>query len=468
MDTTKGPANSIIKRAPGGRHRDKDDDYQARQGRLRYEGILVSNSNRPVQPPPMFFTHDHHPLPLIDHFKGHSAFLVAGGPSVVHGQDQQFIANCRGLAWAKDDGQRQAIMQKAEELAAKPRIYDLQSFYQPGVWSITINNACRVVKSDAWACVDSPASFILSNWLNPKCMKFAPICHTQKTLFDSGSAWKMTDIRTMDCPNMVYYKRNTHFQAQQFLDEDTINWGCSADHGGGRSIMFATIRILYLLGFRRVFLVGVDMSMSKEQKYAFAQDRSKGSISGNQGTYALMRQRFGELRPIFESRGFQVFNCNPDSEFKVFDYMPFDEAVRRVQEEEMQGIDVNIERTEGMYDREAKIKEAKKKKKDRKAERRAKANAKKYSDDDRRDVKERLDKLRAELDDRKAAVAKHREQSPATGSDLQKKQWQLEADRLKKAEDDKRLEFRTCEDEKRVKWGEPPRWKLWPPKEVKA
>lgn len=461
MDTTRGPAKSIINRAPGGLHRDKDDNFQARQGRLRHEGILVSNPGGPAQPPPMFFTHDHHPIPLIDHFKGHSAFLVAGGPSVVHGQDPAMIARVKGLAWAESDDERNKILRLADDLAGKERLYELPAFQSPGIWSITINNMCRVVKSNAWACVDTPASFLLSNWLDPRCMKFAPICHTQKTLFDSGRAWKMTNVRTMDCPNMVYYKRNTHFQAQQFLDEDTINWGSAADKGGGRSIMFATIRILYLLGFRRVFLCGVDMNMSKEQHYAFAQDRSKGSVNGNQSTYALMRQRFSELRPLFEERGFHVYNCNPHSKFEVFDHMPFNEAVNTVLQEEMLGIDFDNERTKGMYDRETEIRQEKEKKKDRKAEREAKANAKNYSDDERRDVKLRLDKLRSELDVCKKDVADHRVQAPATGDDSQKKQWQQKADRLKKVEDDKRLEFRTCEDEKRIKWGEPPRWNLW-------
>lgn len=461
MDTTRGPTKSIANRAPGGLHRDDSDDFQARQGRDRHEGILVTNANRPAQPPPMFFTHDHHPIPLIDHFKGHSAFLIAGGPSVTHGQDPADIARWKGLAWAKDEADRRRILQLGENLGAQPRIYDLSAFQLPGIWSITINNMCRIIKSNAWACVDNPASFLLSNWLDPRCMKFAPICHTQKTLFDSGAAWKMTNIRTMDCPNMVYYKRNTHFQAQQFLDEDTINWGCSADKGGGRSIMLATIRILNLLGFRRVFLVGVDMNMSETQHYAFAQERSKGSISGNQGTYSLLKQRFTELKPIFESRDFHLYNCNPNSQLEVFDHMPFADAVKMVQEEEMLGIDFENERTGGMYDREAKNKEAKQKKKDRKAARQAKANARKYTDEERRDVKQRLDALRSELDDRKADVARHRERSPATGSDLEKRQWQQEADRLKKAEDHARLIFRTCEDEKRIKWGEPSRWNLW-------
>lgn len=405
----------------------------------------------PLQPPPMFFTHDHHPLALIDHFKGRTAFLVAGGPSLSQGQPLEFLKAIKGYGLAKDDEQRDKIQKDCEVLAALPQVYDLEQFYDPGIWSITMNNACRVVKSDAWACVDSPSHFILSNWLNPKVMKFIPVCHTQKKLFNNNT-WKETDIRTMDCPNVVYYKRNEHFQHEQFLDEDTINWGCHQKYGGGRSIMFATIRILYLLGFRRVFLVGVDMDMDAKKHYAFAQDRAPSSQRGNNSTYKLMQTRFGLLRPIFEDRGFHVFNCNPNSKLTVFDHMPFDEAVASIIQEDLLGIDVINERTEGLYDREAKKKGAKKEKRD-KEEAKAAKNAEKYTDEQRNDVKKRLDALRADLDDAKAPVKEYEKSGKSKDAPEYK--------RLKKAEDDARRKFRTCEDEKRIKWGEPPKWGLW-------
>lgn len=461
MDTTKGPANSIIRRAPGGLRRDKQDDYQARQGRVRHEGFQVQGPRMPLQPPPMFFTHDHHPIPLIDHYKGRSAVLIAGGPSLMHGQDAEFIAACKGVSLTDNQEKRDKIQATAEELSNLPQVYDLKRLYEPGVFTLAMNNACRVIKPCAWSCVDSPSNFIISNWLDPRVMKFAPICHTQKTLFDNAGEWKETSIRTMDCPNMVYYKRNEHFQPSQFLTEDTINWGCSKKNGGGRSIVFASIRILYLLGFRRVFLVGVDMNMDKTNHYAFAQDRSSSSQRGNQSTYQLMKTRFTQLKPHFEEAGFSVFNCNPDSAFKVFPTCEFEEAMDKIWKEEMRCIDFENEKTEGMYDREAKNREKKDKVKNTAAVKSAAENAKKYTEEERKDVKRRLDGLRAELDARKSAVDKWLNVSPAAGTDEEKAKWQQELDILKADVHAKRLEFRTCEDEKRIKWGEPPKWNLW-------
>jgi hypothetical protein len=80
--------------------------------------------------------------------------------------------------------------------------------------------------------------------MDPTIMKFVPICHASKFIFNSDE-WKFMDVRVGDCPNIVYYKRNEHFKAKQFLWEDCINWGNHKDHGGGRSVMLAAIRILF-------------------------------------------------------------------------------------------------------------------------------------------------------------------------------------------------------------------------------
>ena len=418
----------------------------------------MQQKNGPLQPPPMFFTYDHNTLPILDNYKGRSAFLIAGGPSLTHGQDPLFVQALKGISRAKDEAERDKISKEVQELVQLPRKYDLTKFYQPGIWSMTINNACRVVKSNAWACVDSPSNFIISNWIDPRVMKFAPVCHTQKTLFDNADTREMTDIRTMDCPNVIYYKRNEHFQAEQFLEEDTINWGCHKDYGGGRSIMFAAVRILYLLGFRRVFLCGVDMKMDEQNKYAFDQDRAKSSISGNNSTYRLMQTRFGLLKPIFDDHGYEVYNCNPESGLTVFPHMAFEDAVSLVHREEMRGIDFNNERTDGLYDREAKKKQEKEAKQDKKAVVEAKKNAGKYSDEDRREVKARLDKMRGDLDIAKSMAEKNRSLE-ARATD--KAAWKVEQDRLDQIVIDVRQRFQTVEDEKRVKWGEPPKWGLW-------
>ena len=62
--------------------------------------------------------------------------------------------------------------------------------------------------------------------------------------------------------------------------------------------------------------------------------------------HKLMHQYFPELKPYFEAEGFHVYNCNPDSELKVFDYVPYEEAISFATSSLGE---VDNERTWGMY-----------------------------------------------------------------------------------------------------------------------
>ena len=181
-------------------------------------------------------------------------------------------------------------------------------------------------------------------------MKFVPVCSAGKPLFDNDN-WQWTNLKVGDSPNMVYYKRNERFRAKQYLWEDTINWGNHKDYGGGRSIMLATIRILFLLGFRTVNLLGCDFNMSEEHTYHFDQTRRKDSVRGNTSTYGMLNERFAELRPLFEREKFNVYNCNPESGLRAFDHMSFDAAIKRALNE-FGNIDTKNERTQGLYDQD--------------------------------------------------------------------------------------------------------------------
>lgn len=296
-----------ISQAPQAQFQDKNDDQRGRWNRSQHEGFHVG---RYVQAPPMFFTQDHHPLWIGDIYRGRSAFLIAGGPSF-----GQLDRNLLG---------------------------------QPGILTMGLNNSPRTFRPNMWASVDSPDHFIKSIWLDPTIQKFVPICHSPKKIFDNDS-WKWTGITVGDCPNVVYYRRNEKFQPQQFLWEDTINWGNHSKLGGGRSIMLAAIRILFLLGVRNVYLLGVDFTMDEKTKYHFDQERSKSSIKGNQKTYRLLNERFDQLRPIFECEQFYVWNCNEHSGLKTFDYLPYDVAIKQALNE-FGNIDTKNERTNGLYD----------------------------------------------------------------------------------------------------------------------
>ncbi len=154
------------------------------------------------------------------------------------------------------------------------------------------------------------------------------------------------NVNVGDCPNVFGYQRNEKFHAPRYLKEETINWGNHKRYGGGRSVMLASLRILYLLGFRKVYLVGVDFEMTDEKRYHFDEGRTEASIKGNMSTYSKMVQWFTELKPLFDKEGFIVKNCNPNSGLRAFPFTTVEEAVG---EATFHLGDVDQERTRGMY-----------------------------------------------------------------------------------------------------------------------
>lgn len=293
---------------PQAEAKDQHDAKIQEWGRSRHEGFRKYRHHF-LQPAPLFFTQDHHPLWLGDLYRGRSAFLICGGPSF---------------------GKVNHAMLRA-----------------PGIVTMGLNNSPRTFRPNLWCSVDSPDHWIRSIWLDPLIQKFVPISHAAKIVFNSDT-WQFMKLRVGDCPNVVFYKRNEHFNAKQFLWEDCINWGNHKKYGGGRSVMLPAIRILFTLGFRRVYLLGCDFKMDDQHHYHFEQDRHKGSIKGNNETYAKLNQWFKELRPLFEREGFFVFNCNPESNLKAFEHIPFEVAAAEAQSH-MDGVIYDQERTKGLY-----------------------------------------------------------------------------------------------------------------------
>jgi len=298
---------------------DKQDWAQLRHARDNTFGYPI---NQFLQPSPIFFTQDGHNLWIGDLYKGFSCFLILGGPSFGELMAQKFFF-------------------RNKEYTTK----ELLDY--PGHCTMGVNNSIKTFRSNLWVSVDHPQRFIKSIFLDPKIQKIIPLCHTNKKIFDNEK-WEVSDITPSICPNVIYYRRNNHFNADQFLWEDTVNWGCHKDLGGKRSVMLAAIRILYQLGFRKVYLLGCDLDMSENKKYHFDQDRTGNSINSNKQTYDALKSRFAELQPIFEKNNFNIYNCNKESKLKAFPYKSFIDCIT----ESTQYIpDIITEKTAGLYDR---------------------------------------------------------------------------------------------------------------------
>lgn len=285
-----------------------------------HESNLTEMKGHPNTLPmvPFFYTPSKWNIPLVDMYRGCSAFLIAGGPSFKN--VNQTLLN------------------------------------SPGCWTMTLNNAVKSFRGNAACMVDDPSRFVSSLWLDPKIMKFIPTSNFNKPIWDNRTFilpdgtvknnWNPMNLIVADCPNVVGFQRNEKLHVPRYLKEDTINWGNHKKWGGGRSVMLASLKILYLMGFRRVYLVGVDFEMTETKRYHFEEGRTESAIKGNMSSYSKMVEWFKDLQPMFLKEDFIVKNCNPQSNLRAFPITTVEEAV---QEATAYLGDVARERTMGMY-----------------------------------------------------------------------------------------------------------------------
>lgn len=240
------------------------------------------------------------PVNLRDQWLGAGCFLVAGGPSL----DK----------------------------------VDVSLLGKPGVITYGLNNSAKTFRPNLWSSVDSPSRFLTSVWLDPTIMKFCGTGKWKQPIWDhdrwAADGFPMnndyySETVVQDCPNVIYVQRNNNFQPEHFLSEETANWGNHKDQGGGRSVMIFAIKIIYVLGFRRLYLVGSDFRMSGDKPYSFNEQRTQGAVNNNNNSYRKMTSYFTQLGPYFKTAGFEVYNCSPGSDLTVFPYMDLEKAIER-------------------------------------------------------------------------------------------------------------------------------------------
>jgi hypothetical protein len=279
---------------------DTNDRDQLNWGGTRSSSRLLQH---PFSSAPMFYRRNGMPLDLVNMYRGKSVFLINNGPSF------------------KD--------------------VDKTLLKQPGIITFGINNGAHVFRPNLWTCVDDPSRFLKSIWDDPTITKFIPMAHFEKPIWDIKTN-NFSEELVGDFPNVVGFRRNEKFDAEKWLWEDTINWGNHGDLGGGRSVMVSSLRICHLLGFKNVYLLGCDFEMSTDKKYFFEEQRSKNAINNNNNSYKIMTRYFEALNPLFKQVNFNVFNLNPKSHLKVFDFKDLREVV------EKEKLDVS-DTTFGMY-----------------------------------------------------------------------------------------------------------------------
>lgn len=245
---------------------------------------------------------------------------------------------------------------------ASARDLDLAELRRPGIWSLGVNNAAAAAHTDAFVCADPPAKFSHSIWMDPKMMKFVPEAKLRsnrgglrrKTL----AGFEALKQKVAGCPNVWAFQRRSWIRLDDsFFTEPSAAWGAhrkGAEQTGLERVvctMLLGLRLLYYLGSRRIYLVGVDFWMSQDKGYFFPQSRSEDACRSNNYHFNVVNRWLCQMESegVFRKFGLEIYNCNRLSRLRAFPYVPFDYAIA-----DAKGIVEDEPDTEGYYEPEPK------------------------------------------------------------------------------------------------------------------
>ncbi len=183
---------------------------------------------------------------------------------------------------------------------------DLALLYHRGIATFGFNNvSANVVRTNFWTYGDSTRKFHDAIWRDPAIVKFVPYPKMDHDIYQKQADGTVApaNLRPRGCAGIVGIYRNSDLRPDQYLFEDTINWGVGADSlcqrlkpwilknlgwpesevkwkqvepaiASGRiprkvfdelcplpkvlSTMFQAVRLVYYLGFRFCYLLGAD------------------------------------------------------------------------------------------------------------------------------------------------------------------------------------------------------------------
>ena len=203
-----------------------------------------------------------------------------------------------------------------------------------GVITFGVNNVGAYKRTNMWTMGDKISKFSDAIWQDPAILKFVPYPKLNKHVRTKDpTGFRLLPETCRDMPGVIGILRNSTFDPDTWLFENTINWGNGKDGASKNglprvlSTFIQAVRLCYLLGFRHVYLLGCDFTMANDYMYSFPQDRHGGAVGGNNNSYVKITKLFELLQPRFLEARFHVFNANPASALKVFPTLSLEEAV---------------------------------------------------------------------------------------------------------------------------------------------
>lgn len=214
-----------------------------------------------------------------------------------------------------------------------------------GCYSMAVNNMAGHprVKPQSFICADPPSKFSHCIWLDPSIDKFVPVPKLDASRNGLRRKTKdgefiNLDRRVPDCPRTWGFKRRSWMELNDtFFTEDSAPWGnqqAGVDRTGlakTACTMLCALRLLYYLGARTIYLVGVDFNMTSERGYSFGQKRNDDNSLSNNSQFRNVNEWLCTLaqKGVFAKFGLEIYNCYRLSGLRAFPYVPFEQALER-------------------------------------------------------------------------------------------------------------------------------------------
>jgi hypothetical protein len=91
----------------------------------------------------------------------------------------------------------------------------------------------------------------------------------------------------------------------------------------GNNSMYACINLAWHLGFKTIYLLGLDLNGDDAMHFHSGYTHR---FAGMKPQYSKMRASFEKNAPVFEKNGLKIYNCNPNSAVRCFEFKsPFDD-----------------------------------------------------------------------------------------------------------------------------------------------
>lgn len=231
---------------------------------------------------------------------------------------------------------------------------DLSKLNQPGVMLAAMNNVAAMIRPHLWFIVDVPHNFSPKVWNDPAIIKIVKDEHDGRIirkLDNKTGKWVDSHNKARDLPNTYFFKRDKVFTPSTFLTQPLVAWRnqrwekheecpeCDEwkDVPGdepwknsettSRSVMFPAIRVLFWMGFRRIFLLGCDFKMDQSEPYSFDETVSKDYAHRNNHKFKWLNKFFKVLRPHFEEYGLKIYNATDGSHLNAFERVTYEQAI---------------------------------------------------------------------------------------------------------------------------------------------